>query len=112
MVFSPSCGPPWKRPFTRESGFKFAKPRHTNHENTRKDTEKWQKLAPFRGSFVCSVVTIDFVHQEGMREKKNVDQRTRSQRLDTLSETELAQVAEFVAFLKFRARFQPMPAFI
>jgi len=32
------------------------------------------------------------------------------QRLDTLSETELAQVAEFVAFLKFRARFQPMPA--
>ena len=32
------------------------------------------------------------------------------QRLDTLSEAELAQVAEFMAFLKFRARFQPMPA--
>lgn len=32
------------------------------------------------------------------------------QGLDTLSEAELAQVAEFVAFLKFRARFQPRPA--
>ena len=32
------------------------------------------------------------------------------QGLDTLSEAELAQVAEFMAFLKFRARFQPMPA--
>jgi hypothetical protein len=32
------------------------------------------------------------------------------QGLETLSEAELAQVAEFVAFLKFRARFQPMPA--
>lgn len=32
------------------------------------------------------------------------------QRLGTLSEAELAQVAEFVAFLKFRARLQPMPA--
>ncbi len=30
------------------------------------------------------------------------------QRLDTLSEAELAQVAEFVAFLKFRARLQPI----
>ena len=29
--------------------------------------------------------------------------------LDTLSEDELTQVAEFVAFLKFRARLQPMP---
>jgi hypothetical protein len=32
------------------------------------------------------------------------------QGLDTLSEAELGQVAEFVAFLKFRARLQPMPA--
>jgi len=29
------------------------------------------------------------------------------QGLDTLSEAELVQVAEFLAFLKFRARFQP-----
>jgi hypothetical protein len=29
------------------------------------------------------------------------------QGLDTLSEAELVQVAEFVAFLKFRTRFQP-----
>jgi hypothetical protein len=28
--------------------------------------------------------------------------------LDTLSEAELAQVAEFVKFLKFRTRLQPM----
>ena len=32
------------------------------------------------------------------------------QGLDTLSEAELGQVAEFVAFLKFRARLQPTPA--
>ena len=32
------------------------------------------------------------------------------QGLDTLSEAELVQVAEFLAFLKFRARLQPMPA--
>lgn len=32
------------------------------------------------------------------------------QGLDTLSEAELGQVAEFVAFLKFRARLQPMSA--
>jgi len=31
------------------------------------------------------------------------------QALDRLSETELAQVAEFLAFLKFRARLQTMP---
>ena len=31
------------------------------------------------------------------------------QGLDALSETELIQVAEFVAFLKFRARLQPIP---
>jgi len=31
-------------------------------------------------------------------------------RLDTLSETELVQVNEFLAFLKFRARLQSMPA--
>jgi hypothetical protein len=31
------------------------------------------------------------------------------QGLDTLSEAELGQVAEFVAFLKFRARLQPIP---
>jgi hypothetical protein len=31
------------------------------------------------------------------------------QRLDTLSEVELSQVDEFVAFLKFRARFQSVP---
>ena len=31
------------------------------------------------------------------------------QRLDTLSEAELVQVAEFMAFLKFRTRLQPMP---
>jgi hypothetical protein len=31
------------------------------------------------------------------------------QSLDTLSAAELLQVAEFLAFLKFRARFQPMP---
>jgi hypothetical protein len=31
------------------------------------------------------------------------------QGLDTLNEAELGQVAEFVAFLKFRARLQPMP---
>jgi hypothetical protein len=31
------------------------------------------------------------------------------QALDGLSETELAQVAEFMAFLKFRARFKNMP---
>ena len=30
------------------------------------------------------------------------------QGLDTLSEAELVQVAEFLAFLKFRARLQPM----
>ena len=29
--------------------------------------------------------------------------------LDTLREAELVQVAEFLAFLKFRARLQPMP---
>ena len=29
--------------------------------------------------------------------------------LDTLSEAELAEVVEFLAFLKFRARLQPMP---
>ena len=29
--------------------------------------------------------------------------------LDTLSEAELSPVAEFVTFLKFRARLQPMP---
>jgi len=29
--------------------------------------------------------------------------------LESLSETELAQVAEFMAFLKFRARLQTMP---
>jgi len=29
--------------------------------------------------------------------------------LESLSETELAQVAEFLAFLKFRARLQTMP---
>jgi len=32
------------------------------------------------------------------------------QGLNTLSEAELAQVAEFLTFLKFRARLQPMPA--
>ena len=32
------------------------------------------------------------------------------QGLNTLNEAELGQVAEFVAFLKFRARLQPMPA--
>lgn len=32
------------------------------------------------------------------------------QRLDTLSETELVQVSEFMAFLKFRDRLQRMPA--
>ena len=32
------------------------------------------------------------------------------QGLDTLSEAELVQVAEFVAFLKFRTRFQPPSA--
>src|SRR5438132_11673002 len=32
------------------------------------------------------------------------------QGLNTLSEAELIHVAELVAFLKFRARFQPMPA--
>ncbi len=31
------------------------------------------------------------------------------QRLDTLSEAELVQVAEFMAFLKFRTRLQRMP---
>jgi len=31
------------------------------------------------------------------------------QRLDTLSEAELVQVAEFMTFLKFRTRFQPLP---
>ena len=31
------------------------------------------------------------------------------QRLDTLSEAELVQVPEFLAFLKFRAWLQPMP---
>lgn len=31
------------------------------------------------------------------------------QGLDTLNEAELVQVAEFLAFLKFRARLQPMP---
>ena len=31
------------------------------------------------------------------------------QTLDGLSEAELAQVAEFMAFLQFRARFQTMP---
>jgi hypothetical protein len=29
--------------------------------------------------------------------------------LESLSATELVQVAEFMAFLKFRARFQTMP---
>jgi hypothetical protein len=29
--------------------------------------------------------------------------------LESVSETELVQVAEFMAFLKFRARFQTMP---
>jgi hypothetical protein len=33
------------------------------------------------------------------------------QGLDTLSEAELVEVAEFLAFLKFRARFQPTPKF-
>jgi hypothetical protein len=33
------------------------------------------------------------------------------QGLDTLSEAELIEVAAFLAFLKFRARFQPMPKF-
>jgi hypothetical protein len=28
---------------------------------------------------------------------------------ESLSETELAQLAEFMAFLKFRARFQTLP---
>ena len=32
------------------------------------------------------------------------------QGLDTLSEAELVQVTEFLAFLKFRTRLQPMPA--
>ena len=32
-----------------------------------------------------------------------------AQELDSLSETELKQVAEYVAFLKFRARIKPMP---
>jgi hypothetical protein len=32
------------------------------------------------------------------------------QGLDTLSAAELVQVAEFLAFLKFRARLQPMAA--
>ena len=31
------------------------------------------------------------------------------QRLDTLSEAELVQVSEFMAFLKFRTRLQRMP---
>lgn len=31
------------------------------------------------------------------------------QALDNLSETELVQVAEFMAFLRFRARFKTMP---
>jgi hypothetical protein len=31
------------------------------------------------------------------------------QGLDTLSDAELVQVAEFVAFLKFRARLAPLP---
>ena len=31
------------------------------------------------------------------------------QGLDTLSEAELVQVTEFLAFLKFRARLHPMP---
>jgi hypothetical protein len=33
------------------------------------------------------------------------------QGLDTLSKAELIEVAAFLAFLKFRARFQPMPKF-
>jgi len=33
------------------------------------------------------------------------------QELDDLSEAELRQVAEYVAFLKFRARLKTMPAF-
>ena len=32
------------------------------------------------------------------------------QGLNTLSDAELVHVAEFVTFLKFRSRFQPMPA--
>lgn len=33
-----------------------------------------------------------------------------TQELDSLSETELKQVAEYVAFLRFRARIKSMPA--
>ena len=33
------------------------------------------------------------------------------QKLDSLSEDELKQVAEYVAFLKFRTRIKPMPEF-
>ena len=33
------------------------------------------------------------------------------QELDDLSETELRQVAEYVEFLRFRARIRPMPEF-
>ena len=32
-----------------------------------------------------------------------------SQALDTLSEAELQQVADYVAFLRFRARLSPLP---
>jgi hypothetical protein len=32
------------------------------------------------------------------------------QELDSLSEAELKQVAEYVAFLRFRARLKPIPA--
>ena len=33
------------------------------------------------------------------------------QELDNLSETELRQVAEYMAFLRFRARIRPIPEF-
>jgi hypothetical protein len=34
-----------------------------------------------------------------------------AQEIDSLSETELKQVAEYIAFLKFRARIKHMPTF-